>query len=141
MFYFVHRVVTINLCILKYSRYTTMLNSAMDMITIPKPHCIIFQRRNVWEFPLLETQFDWDELMKKSKPHPCVMVNANDPLYILYTSGTTGKSFLMHTKLTHSICLHESYTTSNKKIMRISIYGYVHTYVELKIRDLSDFRK
>ncbi|XP_076634515.1 acyl-CoA synthetase short-chain family member 3, mitochondrial [Colletes latitarsis] len=75
----------------KIIRYTAMLNSALNIISVKKPQCIIFQRRNIWQSPLLEGQFDWDDAMKRSKPHPCQPVDANDPLYILYTSGTTGQ--------------------------------------------------
>ncbi|KAF3425189.1 hypothetical protein E2986_07287 [Frieseomelitta varia] len=75
----------------KIIRYTDMLNGAMKIITVRKPRCIVFQRRHIWESLLLEGQVDWDDVMKRSKPHPCQPVEANAPLYILYTSGTTGQ--------------------------------------------------
>lgn len=33
---------------------------------------------------------DWEEEMATARPHDCVSVPANHPLYVLYTSGTTG---------------------------------------------------
>ncbi len=37
-----------------------------------------------------ELSLDWEEEMATARPHDCVSVPSNHPLYVLYTSGTTG---------------------------------------------------
>lgn len=58
-----------------------------------KPICsVIYQRQNIMTSPLLsKNDVLWETLLAHSEPCECVPVEANDPLYLLYTSGTTSK--------------------------------------------------
>lgn len=76
----------------KIVRYLDILSDALTMSEW-KPICnVIFQRESVMVSPLQPENFiSWDSLLAHSEPCDCVPVEANDPLYLLYTSGTTSK--------------------------------------------------
>ncbi|WP_315736120.1 propionyl-CoA synthetase [Bradyrhizobium sp. SZCCHNR1093] len=76
-------------------QYKPLLDQAIELADNRPKACIILQRpEHVCELKP-GRDYDWAALRKSAlangKAAPCVPVLATDPLYILYTSGTTGK--------------------------------------------------
>ncbi len=71
--------------------YKPLLDAAIDEATHKPESCIIYQRPQEEAAMVDGRDIDWNASMASAEPHDCVSVAADDPLYILYTSGTTGQ--------------------------------------------------
>ena len=71
--------------------YKPLLDEAIELASYKPQACIILQRAEMQADLNENRDFDWNETIASARPVDCVPVNANDPLYILYTSGTTGQ--------------------------------------------------
>jgi len=71
--------------------YKPLLDRALELARHEPDRCVILQR------PMLEAELvagrdlDWEAAKADARPADCIPVEANHPLYILYTSGTTGR--------------------------------------------------
>ena len=88
------KVIVTSTCGIEISKvleYMPIVNEAVDLSEKKPDHVVVLERPQAAFEPTIDRDITWSELMETAQPVGCVPVNATHPLYILYTSGTTGK--------------------------------------------------
>lgn len=74
----------------KIVHYKPLLDEAVETASHKPQKCVIFQRPQATADFVPGRDLDWVASEADARPADCVTVQATDPIYILYTSGTTG---------------------------------------------------
>ena len=92
--------------------YKPLIDHAIDLANHKIDHCVIYQREQVAATLIPSRDINWDEAMQTATAVEPVPVNGRDPLYILYTSGTTGTpKGVVRENGGHGVAMHYSMET------------------------------
>uniref|UniRef100_A0A1A8C7N9 Acyl-CoA synthetase short-chain family member 3, mitochondrial n=1 Tax=Nothobranchius kadleci TaxID=1051664 RepID=A0A1A8C7N9_NOTKA len=71
--------------------YIPLVKKALEMSSHRPSKVLVYNRPSMEKVSMSpDLNLDWDEEMASARPHDCVPLPSNHPLYVLYTSGTTG---------------------------------------------------
>jgi propionyl-CoA synthetase len=87
------KVIVTASCGIEFTRvieYKPLVDQALAIAESPPENTVVLQRPQAQAKMQSGQDHDWNELLKKAEPAKPVALDATDPLYILYTSGTTG---------------------------------------------------